>query len=45
VGELKQYTTQLQAGLGMIDETLDLLRLWQPGDTPKQLCENAQATL
>jgi hypothetical protein len=44
VGERKQYTTQLQAGLGMIDETLDLLRLWQPGDTPSQLCEKVITT-
>ncbi len=29
------YTTQLQAGLGLIDETLTLLDLWQPGmDAP-----------
>jgi Putative inner membrane protein (DUF1819) len=25
----------------MIQETFDLLRLWQPGDTPKQLCDKA----
>lgn len=30
------YTTQLQAGLGLIDETLTLLDLWQPGmDAPE----------
>ncbi len=29
------YTTQLQAGLGMIDETRSLLELWQAGtDVP-----------
>lgn len=33
------YTTQLQAGLGMIPETLDLLRLWQPGMIPARLAE------
>jgi hypothetical protein len=33
------YTTQLQAGLGMINETLDLLRLVESGDTPKRLSE------
>jgi hypothetical protein len=31
------YTTQLQAGLGMINETLDLLRIVEPGDTPTRL--------
>jgi hypothetical protein len=25
------YTTQLQAGLGMVEETLSLLELWEPG--------------
>ena len=25
------YTTQLQAGLGLFDETRTLLELWQPG--------------
>ena len=35
------YTTQLQAGLGMIPETLDLLRLWQPGMIPARLAEKA----
>ncbi len=33
------YTTQLQAGLGMIPETLDLLRLWEPGMIPARLAE------
>ena len=33
------YTTQLQAGLGMITETLDLLRLWEPGMIPARLAE------
>ena len=37
----RSYTTQLQAGLGMINETLDLLRLWEPGDTPTRLSERA----
>jgi len=27
----KDYTTQLQAGLGMIEETMTLLGLWKPG--------------
>lgn len=33
------YTTQLQAGLGMIPETLDLLRLWEPEMIPARLAE------
>lgn len=43
MGASRQYTTQLGAGLGMIQETVDLLRLWQTGDTPKRLCEKAIA--
>jgi hypothetical protein len=34
-----RYTTQFQAGLGMIPETLDLLRLWEPGMIPARLAE------
>ena len=44
MGESRQYTTQLGAGLGMVQETFDLLRLWQPGDTPKQLSDKAIRT-
>ena len=33
------YTTQLQAGLGMIPETLDLLRVWEPGMIPSKLAD------
>lgn len=33
------YTTQLAAGLGMIPETLDLLRIWEPGMIPARLAE------
>ncbi len=33
----KRYTTQLQAGLGMIDETRVLLDLWKPGMSANQL--------
>lgn len=33
------YTTQLQAGLGMIPETLDLLRMWEPGMIPARLAQ------
>ena len=35
------YTTQLQAGLGLIDETKDLLDLWHPGMTASQLHQHA----
>jgi len=35
------YTTQFQAGLGMIHETLDLLRLWELGDSPGKLVEKS----
>lgn len=31
------YTTQLQAGLGLISETKELLDLWQPGMSASQL--------
>jgi len=33
------YTTQLAAGLGMIPETIELLRLWRPGLSPAKLSE------
>jgi hypothetical protein len=33
----KRYTTQLQAGLGMVEETRVLLDLWQPGATKTEL--------
>lgn len=35
------YTTQLQAGLGLVQETSVLLDLWEPSDTTSQLCERA----
>jgi len=35
------YTTQLQAGLGMIDETRELLSLWVPGDSASRLFQRA----
>jgi len=38
------YTTQLQAGLGMIPETLDLLRLWEPSLIPSHLADRAIET-
>jgi Putative inner membrane protein (DUF1819) len=31
VTEASKYTTQLQAGLGLMPETLKLLALWEPG--------------
>ena len=37
--EERAYTTQLGAGLGMINETLDLLRSVEPGDTPSKLAD------
>lgn len=37
--EKRLYTTQLQAGLGMIQESLDLLQIWEPGENPSQLAE------
>lgn len=37
----KQYTTQLQAGLGLIEETKSLLDLWHPGVTSKELYRDA----
>ena len=35
------YTTQLQAGLGMLDETRELLELWKPSMTTTQLYQLA----
>lgn len=40
----RKYTTQLQAGLGMISETMDLLHLWEPGMIPAHLAERAVET-
>jgi hypothetical protein len=37
VGDEKPYTTQLQAGLGLVNETKVLLDLWSPGMTANQL--------
>ena len=39
--QIKPYTTQLQAGLGLVDETKTLLELWTPGMTPTRLYEQA----
>jgi hypothetical protein len=38
------YTTQLQAGLGMTSETLDLLHLWQRSDDATRLTERVVAS-
>ncbi len=35
--ESKPYTTQLQAGLGLVNETKTLLDLWAPGMTANRL--------
>lgn len=35
------YTTQLQAGLGLVSETKALLELWSPGMSGSQLCQLA----
>ncbi len=37
----RQYTTQLQAGLGMVDETKSLLDLWTPAMTSMELYQTA----
>ncbi|MBM3878813.1 MAG: DUF1819 family protein, partial [Verrucomicrobia bacterium] len=39
----RPYTTQLQAGLGMVRETISILRLWEPGDTTVSLANKAIA--
>lgn len=39
----RAYTTQLQAGLAMLQETRDLLRIYVPGQTAAQLSEVALA--
>lgn len=35
------YTTQLQAGLGLIHETMALIRLWSPGTNANKLADHA----
>ena len=37
MAENKPYTTQLQAGLGLVNETKTLLDLWSPGMSAVQL--------
>ncbi len=41
VAENKPYTTQLQAGLGLVSETKTLLDLWSPGMSASQLHQAA----
>jgi hypothetical protein len=41
MGAEKRYTSQLGAGLGMLSETLDLLRLWESGMSASQLADRA----
>lgn len=41
--EKRLYTTQLGAGQGMIQESLDLLQIWEPGETRAQLAEKVIA--
>ena len=38
------YTTQLQAGLGLVPETLKLLAVWLPGMTGQDLLKAALAS-
>jgi hypothetical protein len=44
MGTENNYTTQLQAGLGMVSETMALLRLWAPGLIPAHLADRAVET-
>jgi len=37
----RKYTTALAKGQGIIEETLALLGIWEPGMTPKQLADRA----
>jgi len=41
VADSKPYTTQLGAGLGLVNETKALLDLWSPGLSPNQLYQAA----
>jgi len=41
VTEAVQYTTQLQAGLGLVEETKLLLSIYEPGQTSSGLYESA----
>ena len=44
MSQQRYYTTQLQAGLGLIEETKQLLQVYQPGMTTVQLYEAALAS-
>jgi hypothetical protein len=44
VSRLHRYTTQLQAGLGLIPETTRLLGVWQPGMVGQDLLNTALAS-
>jgi hypothetical protein len=39
-----KYTTQLQAGLGLVPETIKLLDLWEPGMSGQDLLKSALAS-
>ena len=39
--EARPYTTQLQAGLGLVRETKALLEIWKPGLSSVDLYEHA----
>ncbi len=41
MADAQSYTTQLQAGLGLVDETKVLLDLWTPGMSAVQLHQSA----
>jgi hypothetical protein len=44
VTQQRYYTTQLQAGLGLLEETRQLLQVYQPGMSASQLYEAALAS-
>lgn len=44
MSQLRYYTTQLQAGLGLLEETRQLLKVYQPGMSTSQLYDAALAS-
>ena len=44
MSQQRYYTTQLQAGLGLLDETRQLLQVYQPGMSASQLYDAALAS-
>ena len=44
MSQQRYYTTQLQAGLGLLEETMQLLQVYQPGMSASQLYEAALAS-